>query len=65
MLLFLVLVPLAIGHAQNISNYYSKYDLLPASPGTFQDGLIGFANPAALGLMGEPEARFYWTTDGP
>ncbi|MBN1559078.1 S49 family peptidase [candidate division KSB1 bacterium] len=64
-LIAILLVPLSVGHAQNISNYYSKYDLLPAPPGTFQDGIIGFANPAALGLMGAPEARFYWTTDGP
>jgi protease IV len=51
--------------AQEISNYYEKYDLLNSPASAFQDGLLGFANPAILGTLHAPEARFYWTTDGP
>ncbi|RPH95514.1 MAG: hypothetical protein EHM72_14940, partial [Calditrichaeota bacterium] len=50
--------------AQQVSSYYGKYDLLPAPASAFQDGLVGFANPATLGMMSAPEGRFYWTTEG-
>ncbi|MBN1482350.1 hypothetical protein EH223_09945 [candidate division KSB1 bacterium] len=66
-ILFIIfcLLILHIGVAQNVSHYYTKYDLLSAPPGTFHDGLIGFANPASLGMMHAFDARFYWTTEGP
>ena len=51
--------------AQDISNYYEKYSLLQSPSSAFQEGLLGFANPAVLGTLHAPEARFYWTTDGP
>lgn len=51
--------------AQDISKYYSRFDLLSSPPSVYQDGLLGFVNPANIGLMQKPEARFYWTTDGP
>lgn len=63
-MLFCLLI-LNIGLAQNVSHYYTKYDLLSAPPSTFQDGLLGFANPASLGMMHRFDARFCWTTDGP
>jgi len=45
-------------------NYYSRNEFLMASAGSFQDGLVGFANPANLALIKAPESRFYWSTDG-
>jgi len=46
--------------AQEVSQYYTKYDLLSAPPSAFQDGLLGFANPAIPGMLHAPEMRFYW-----
>jgi protease-4 len=46
-----------------IPAYYERYRFLAAPPATFDDGLVGFANPANLALLGAPEARFYWSSD--
>nr|MBN2277292.1 S49 family peptidase [candidate division Zixibacteria bacterium] len=50
--------------AQNVNDYYSRYQFLMASPGAFDDGLVGFDNPAALSLLNRMESRFFWSTDG-
>ena len=50
--------------AQPLPNYYDRYNFLRASPGAFQEGLVGFANPANLRMLHALEARFYWSTDG-
>ena len=63
LLLVSLWAPLTV--SQDVSNYYSRFDLLSAPPSTFQDGLLGFANPANLGMLENPDARFYWTSDGP
>lgn len=50
--------------AQPIPSYYERYNFLPAAPGAFQEGLVGFANPANLRMLHALEARYYWSTDG-
>jgi len=50
--------------AQPLPGYYERYNFLHASPGAFQEGLVGFANPANLRMLHAFEARFYWSTDG-
>jgi protease-4 len=59
-----MLLTLASASAQIQTNYYDRNDFLMASAGSFQDGLVGFANPANLALIKAPESRFYWSTDG-
>jgi protease-4 len=64
---FIICIFLFVGpeiHAQPIPDYYSHYTFLMAPPGVFQDGLLGFVNPAVLRLYGTEESRFYWNTDG-
>jgi len=63
-LFFLSCCFFADAFSQGISNYYEKYELLQAPSSTFQDGLLGFANPANLGVLPAPETRFYWTSTG-
>ncbi len=62
---FLFFLGTQLGFTQPLSNYYSKYEFLAAPPSAFQDGLVGFANPAVLGLMHAPDARVYWTMNDP
>lgn len=50
--------------SQSIPIYYHRYNFLMSSPGAFQDGMVGFVNPANLRLYGNGEARFYWNTEG-
>ncbi|MGH7494073.1 MAG: S49 family peptidase [bacterium] len=61
--LYLLALQTFVG-AQPIPDYYERYNFLYASPGAFQEGLVGFANPANLKMLHAPEARFYWSTDG-
>ncbi len=64
--LFVLLVAwTSIASSQSVSNYYTRFDMLMAPPSTFQNGLLGFANPANLGVLDNPDARLYWSTDGP
>lgn len=51
-------------HAQPIPEYHERHHFLYASPGAFQEGLVGFANPANLRLLHAPEMRYHWSTDG-
>ncbi len=50
--------------AQSLPNYYSRYSFLMSSPAVFEDGLVGFVNPANLALLRQMEQRFYWSTEG-
>lgn len=52
------------GFSQNFSGYYSRNNFLFAPSSVFQEGLVGFANPANLALLHAPEIRFHWSTDG-
>ncbi len=51
-------------NAEISTDYYSRNDFLMTSAGTFQEGLLGFSNPANLGLLKSSESRFYWSSDG-
>ncbi len=48
--------------AQQIASYYERNPFLMGAPGTFQNGLLGFANPANSALLKTFNARFYWQT---
>ena len=37
---------------------------LMTSPGVHQEGLLGYLNPANLGMLNRFESRFAWSTDG-
>ncbi len=50
--------------SQPIPSYYTRNSFLLASPAAFEDGLIGFTNPANLIFLHQPEYRFFWSTDG-
>ena len=50
--------------AQPVPSYYSRSDFLMAPPGSFNDGLLGFSNPANLQFLKSFESRFIWDTDG-
>ena len=47
-----------------LPDYYSRYNFLMAPPGAFQDGLVGFVNPANLAFLKTAESRFFWSTNG-
>ncbi len=54
----------APGLAQStIPNYYQHADFLFASSGAFQNGLLGFVNPAASNFTHAPETYLYLSTD--
>ena len=48
--------------AQDMAGYYDDL-FLSAPPASFEDGLLGFANPAVPRVSGD-NLRFVWTTDG-
>ena len=50
--------------AQSIAGYYARSAFLMAPAGVFDQGLLGFANPANLAFLKAPELRFQWSTDG-
>ncbi len=50
--------------SQPIPGYYTRNSFLLASPAAFEDGLIGFTNPANLIFLHQPEFRFFWSSDG-
>ena len=45
------------------SALYQRYNLLQAPAGTFGEGMLGFVNPANVGLLHSFETQFRWTTD--
>jgi len=52
------------GFDRKIPGYYSQTDFLMTSPSVFQEGLLGFVNPANLNFLKYPESRYYYTADG-
>lgn len=50
--------------AQPLPDYHTRSRFLFAPPATFDNGLLGFANPANIALLSDPELRFLWSTDG-
>ncbi len=52
------------GFDRRIPGYYSETDFLMTSPSVFQEGLLGFVNPANLNFLKFPESRYYYTTGG-
>ena len=63
-LVILFFLPI-IAFAQSVSNFYSQTDILMAPSSAFNNGLVGFANPANMAMLRQPDMRFAWTTDGP
>jgi protease IV len=63
--LFIILLFPVFVSAQILPAFYSRHDILLAPSSAFNDGLVGFANPANLGFLQHAESRFAWTTDGP
>ncbi len=59
-----LVVSTAVLASEPVASYYSRNDFLMAPPGEFGNGLVGFVNPANLGLMRAPELRFLWATNG-
>lgn len=66
-LMFLVVALIAgqVAADDIIPGYYSHYDFLMAPSTVFDDGLLGFVNPANSAFLKNPEMRFHWQTDGP
>ncbi len=50
--------------AQSLPGYYERSRFLMAPPAAFEEGLVGFVNPANLRFLHRPELRFIWSTDG-
>ncbi|MFQ5637253.1 MAG: S49 family peptidase [bacterium] len=51
-------------NGQPIPNYYTRTNFLLAPPAAYEEGLVGFANPANLTFLHRPELRVFWSTDG-
>lgn len=49
--------------AAEIPSYYNRYSFLNASPGAFEEGLAGFANPANLALLHRAEYKIHWQSE--
>ncbi len=64
-LLFSMLLCLVLDvWSQAIPSFYQRYRFLTAPSSVFQEGLVGFANPANTRLLEHFEGRFFWDTDG-
>ncbi len=59
-----LIVSAAASASEPVASFYSRNDFLMAPPGEFEDGLLGFVNPANLGFLHAPEMRFLWSTRG-
>lgn len=60
-LLIVVSLPLA---AQDFANAYQRHQFLMGNSTSFQEGLLGFANPANAAQLQRFSGRFNWSTDG-
>lgn len=60
----LIVLTALIAQAQENADYYSRNDFLLAPAGSFEEGLVGFANPANLAALESMENRFFWSSDG-
>jgi hypothetical protein len=62
----LILILLLFAAANIIAQPFTALEQQPgltlAPPAVFQEGLLGFANPANLGLLHSFDAKFAWTT---
>jgi len=64
-LIFLLLITSGFfffAQAQPFTPYYSRAFLF-APPGAFENGLLGYVNPANSQMISQFEARYLWTTD--
>lgn len=50
--------------AQSLTSYHARHAFLLAPPAAFDDGLLGFTNPANVAMLRQSETRFLWSTDG-
>lgn len=60
----LILTLPAVLCGQAIPLYYDRYSFLPAPPAAYQEGLLGFDNPAGVAYLKTGETRFFWSTEG-
>jgi len=60
-ILIILTVLIGVIRADGIPQFYSRYDFLLAPPGSYDDGLVGFVNPADLTFLKSPEMDFYLT----
>ncbi len=64
-ILFLTFLALtASAPAVGIPGYYQRSGFLFAPSSVYNDGLLGFTNPANLALIPHGEVRLAWSTDG-
>jgi protease IV len=47
----------------SLPDYYNHNPYLIGSASAFEDGLVGFVNPANLALLKKAESRYFWTTE--
>ncbi|MEL6823589.1 MAG: hypothetical protein AAFP70_17655, partial [Calditrichota bacterium] len=63
MLCLLVVMGLPLA-AQDFANAYQRHQFLMGNSTSFQEGLLGFANPANAAQLQRFSGRFNWSTDG-
>ncbi len=63
-LLIAALIVAGPARSESNNSFYSRGSFLPATPSAYNDGLVGFINPANLGMLHRWESRFYWSTEG-
>lgn len=51
-------------YSQPLPDYYTRNQFLFTSPGVFNEGLLGFTNPANLTMLHNSEMRFIWSSNG-
>ena len=61
---FFLSIIISLAGAQPLPDYHTRARFLFAPPAAFDDGLLGFANPANIALLPKPELRFLWSTAG-
>jgi len=62
-LTFLLLILTQTLPAQDFASYYSRNFFLMGSAGSFQNGLLGYANPANSKMLKNFNMRYYWTAN--
>jgi len=53
-----------VSYSDNGGSHYYRNSFLMTPSSVFYDGLLGYSNPANLGMIRSAESRFYWSTDG-
>jgi len=59
-----IVLSITIAAYDRVAPYHSRYDFLFAPSSMFEEGLIGFVNPANLEYVQAPEFRLRWSTEG-